>query len=194
MKQYGLRSKAMGKKWLWKNNQQQYGLLSKLLHWLSALAVFVLFASGYWMVELDYYSEWYQLVPHWHESLGILLLITTLFRLFWRRNAGKPSAISSHSDLEAKASSLMTFILYFALFSVLISGYLITSADGKAVSVFEWFNVTPVVLAIENQEDIAGLIHYYLSYALMLFVIMHALAALKHHFFDKDNTLKRMLK
>ncbi len=184
----------MSKKLLWKNNQQQYGLLSKLLHWLSALAVFVLFASGYWMVELDYYSEWYQLVPHWHESLGILLLITTIFRLFWRRNAGKPSAITGHSVLETKASALMTFILYLALFSVLISGYLISSANGKAVAVFDWFDVTPVVLAIENQADIAGLMHYYLSYALIFFVLLHAIAALKHHFIDKDSTLKRMFK
>jgi len=184
----------MGKKLLWKNNQQQYGLLSKLLHWLSALSVFGLFALGYWMVELDYYSEWYQLAPHWHESVGILLMIITLFRLFWRRNAGSPLAISSHSAFEQKASRLMTFILYFTLFSVLISGYLITSADDKAIAVFDWFHVTPVVLAITNQADIAGLLHYYISYGLMFFVIFHAFAALKHHFIDKDSTLKRMIK
>ncbi|MFT6690801.1 MAG: cytochrome b561 [Colwellia sp.] len=181
-------------KLLWKNNPQQYGILSKLLHWLSALAIFALFASGYWMVDLDYSSRWYQLVPHWHESIGILLLGFTLFRLFWRRIAGSPSGIVSHSAIEKKASASMIFILYVTLFIVLISGFLISSANEKAIAVFDWFNVTPVVLAIKNQEDIAGKVHYYVAYAMIIFALVHALAALKHHFVDKDNTLKRMTK
>ncbi len=181
-------------KLLWKNSQQQYGVVSKALHWLSALTVFALFGLGYWMVELDYYSEWYQLAPHWHESTGILLFIATLLRLFWRRTAGKLTALSSHSALEKKASAVMTVILYIVLLSVLVSGYLITSANDKAIAVFGWFNVTPMLLAIDNQEDIAGLVHYYLAYSLMFFAILHAVAALKHHFFDKDTTLKRMTK
>jgi len=181
-------------KLLWKNNQQQYSVLSKLLHWLSALTVFALFALGYWMVELDYSSQWYQRAPHWHESIGILLLGITLFRLLWRNIVGSPIAIASHSDMEKKASASMIFLLYFTLFSVLISGFLITSANDKAIAVFDWFNVSPVVLAIENQEDIAGLVHYYTAYAIIIFALLHALAALKHHLIDQDNTLKRMTK
>ncbi len=181
-------------KLLWRNNSQQYGVLSKLLHWISALSVIALFASGYWMVELDYSSQWYIRAPHWHESVGILLIGLTLFRLFWRRIAGSPSSIVSHSKIEKKASALMIFILYAALFSVLISGFLITSANDKAIAVFDWFNVSPLVLAIKNQEDIAGLVHYYVAYGIIVLAVLHAAAALKHHFFDKDNTLKRMTK
>ena len=181
-------------KLLWKNNKQQYGLISKGLHWLSALAVFVLFGLGYWMVDLDYYSEWYQRAPHWHESAGLLLLIVTLFRLVWRGIAIKPEAISSHSDLERKSSAIMAFALYFILLTVLASGYLITSADGKAIAVFDWFNVSAFILIAENQEDLAGAIHYYIAYTLIFMALIHGLAAIKHHFIDKDNTLKRMTK
>jgi len=179
---------------LWENNRQQYGLVSKGLHWLSALVVFALFALGYWMVELDYYSEWYQRAPHWHESVGLLLLIVTLFRLAWRTITTKPEAISSHSALEKKSSAIMAFALYFILLTVLVSGYLITSADGKAIAVFDWFNVSAFILIAENQEDLAGAIHYYIAYTLIFMALIHALAALKHHFIDKDNTLKRMIK
>ena len=181
-------------KLLWKNNPHQYGLLSKLLHWLSALSIIGLFASGYWMVELDYSNQWYQKGPHWHESIGILLIAITLFRLFWRKVAGSPTSIVSHSALEKTASSIMIFILYLALFFVLISGFLITSANEKAIAVFDWFKVSPIVLPIKNQEDISGDVHYYLAYAIIFLVIIHAAAAMKHHFIDKDNTLKRMTK
>lgn len=181
-------------KLLWKNNQQQYGLVSKGLHWLSALTVFVLFGLGYWMVDLDYYSQWYQLAPYWHESAGLLLFIITLFRLAWRVTTKKPEAISSHSVIEKKSSAVMVFTLYTVLLTALLSGYLISSADGKAIAVFDWFNVSAFILIAENQEDLAGAIHYYIAYALIFIALAHALAALKHHFIDQDNTLKRMLK
>ena len=181
-------------KLLWKNNSQQYGLLAKLLHWLSALTVVALFASGYWMVELDYSSSWYQTAPHWHESVGILLIAATLFRLFWRGIGGSPGVISSHSAIEKKASAGMVLLLYITLLGVLISGFLISSANEQAIAVFEWFKVSPIVLAIKNQEDIAGVVHYYLAYGIIIFALLHAVAALKHHFIDKDNTLKRMTK
>lgn len=181
-------------KLLWKNSRQQYGVISKLIHWLSAITIIALFALGYWMVDLDYYSEWYQLAPHWHESAGLLLFIVTLFRLVWRGIVIKPEAISSHSMFERKASAIMIFLLYFVLLVVLVSGYLITSADGKAIAVFDWFKVSAFVLFSENQEDLAGAIHYYIAYTLIFFALVHALAALKHHFIDKDETLKRIIK
>jgi cytochrome b561 len=77
--------------------------------------------------------------------------------------------------------------------SVMISGYLISTADGRAISVFGWFEVPALITSIPDQEDIAGLIHEYLAWGLVIFSGLHALAALKHHFIDRDPTLKRML-
>ncbi len=181
-------------KLIWKNNQNQYGLISKSLHWLSAIAVFGLFGLGYWMVDLDYYSQWYQQAPHWHESIGILLLFATGFRLAWRYIEGSPDTIASHSNIEKKAAKVAIFFLYIALVVVLLSGYLITSADGKAIAIFDWFTFTALQLPIDNQEDVAGTVHYYLAYGVLILALLHAFAALKHHFIDKDTTLMRMIK
>ncbi|EPB8012941.1 cytochrome b [Pseudomonas aeruginosa] len=46
---------------------------------------------------------------------------------------------------------------------------------------------------LPDQADVAGEIHLYLAWALVVFAVLHALAALKHHFVDRDPTLKRML-
>ena len=145
-------------------------------------------------LELDYYSEWYQLAPHWHESIGLLLFIVTVLRFAWRAVSTSPATISSHSTIEKKASVIMIFSLYLLMFIVFVSGYLITCADGKAIAIFNWFDIPAWVLFFDNQEDIAGTIHYYLAYSLMFFALLHTLAALKHHFIDKDNTLNRMIK
>jgi len=59
--------------------------------------------------------------------------------------------------------------------------------------VFDWFTVPATLTNIENQEDVAGLFHRYLAYGLVAMAVAHGLAALKHHFIDKDETLRRML-
>lgn len=76
---------------------------------------------------------------------------------------------------------------------MIISGYLISTADERPIEVFGWFSVPSFGSFIDNQEDIAGTIHEWLAYVLIALASVHALAALKHHFIDKDNTLKRML-
>jgi cytochrome b561 len=75
----------------------------------------------------------------------------------------------------------------------MLSGYLISTADGRAIDVFNLFSVPALVSGFDNQEDIAGLVHQIIAYSLIALVVLHALAALKHHFIDRDRTLKRML-
>jgi cytochrome b561 len=84
-------------------------------------------------------------------------------------------------------------LLYLLLFVAMISGYLITTADGSSISVFGWFEVPSVTGRIRGMEDTAGAVHYWSTWALVVLAGLHALAALKHHFIDRDATLKRML-
>lgn len=75
----------------------------------------------------------------------------------------------------------------------MITGYLISTADGRGIEIFEFITIPAYGAIIENQEDIAGLVHKWLAYSLIMLAILHALAALKHHLIDKDNTLNRMI-
>lgn len=176
-----------------KDTSDKYGLLSKLFHWLSALCIFGLFGVGFWMVDLSYYSEWYQTAPHWHKSIGLLLFIATAFRLVWKVVTESPKPSQTHSIKVQQSSKIVHRALYLILLLIMASGYLISTADGRAIEVFDWFNVSSVGELISNQEDIAGLVHQYLAYILIFIAIIHACAALKHHFIDRDDTLKRML-
>ncbi|MCE2571032.1 cytochrome b [Motilimonas eburnea] len=176
-----------------KNSQHGYGLITIGLHWLSALAVYGLFALGFWMVDLSYYSEWYQTAPMLHKSIGLCLFTLVLFRLIWRFINPAPKALDSHSQWEQVAAKLGHSLLYLMLFTLMLSGYLISTADGRPISVFGWFDVPAVISGLPQQEEIAGDIHELVAWALVIFSLAHAMAALKHHFIDKDSTLSRML-
>jgi cytochrome b561 len=176
----------------WRNSPNSYGLVSIWVHWLVALVFFGLFGLGLWMVELDYYSAWRQTGPELHKSIGLLLFALMLLRLLWRFLSPLPLPLSSYSRLTRLGAKLGHGLLYLGLFALMIAGYLISTADGQGISVFDWFEVPALLSGIANQEDTAGWVHEYLAWALVVLTVLHGLAALKHHYFDRDVTLLRM--
>ncbi|MEW8153658.1 MAG: cytochrome b/b6 domain-containing protein, partial [Candidatus Thiodiazotropha endolucinida] len=101
--------------------------------------------------------------------------------------------LPTHKPYERWAASLVHWLFYLLILIVMISGYLITTADGRSLEVFDWFEIPATLSGIDGQEDIAGKIHLYLAWGIVLLSLLHTLAALKHHFFDHDRSLKRML-
>ncbi|TGN40080.1 cytochrome b [Marinobacter confluentis] len=176
-----------------RNTVREYGLVAIVLHWLVAVVIFGLFALGFWMVDLDYYHEWYKQAPDIHRSVGILLLGAMLFRLLWRLTNLRPGPLPGHSRLEALAAHGAHLLLYLLIFTAMISGYLISTADGSSISVFGWFDVPSLTGRIKGMEDIAGVVHYWVTWVIVGLASLHGVAALKHHFVDRDDTLRRML-
>jgi cytochrome b561 len=176
-----------------RNSSSGYGALMVLMHWIVAVAVIGLFALGYWMVDLTYYHEWYNRGPDIHRSVGMLLLFLMVFRVAWRGVNKKPAPLPDHSRWEVFSAQAVHLLLYILLFVAMISGYLITSADGSAIDVFGWFSVPSVTGQVKGLEDTAGVVHYWSTWALVALSAAHAAAAVKHHVVDRDNTLRRML-
>lgn len=176
-----------------RNTDSTYGLVATLLHWTVALTVIGLFALGLWMTGLDYYDPWYRDAPNIHRSIGVLLFIAVAIRLAWRQIDPPPPALSTHTATERLLARIAHGLLYLLLFAVMIAGYLVSTADGRPVDVFGLFQVPATFSGIENQEDLAGDIHLALAITLVSLAGLHALAALKHQFVDRDGTLMRML-
>ena len=176
-----------------RNTAQGYGIIAIVLHWLVALAVIGLFSLGVWMTGLTYYDDWYRRGPDLHKSIGILLFFVMLARVIWRSINITPEYAPDISAFERRLAHGVHLLLYALVFALMLSGYLISTADGKPIHVFDLFAVPATISDIANQEDIAGAIHWYLALLLISLVSLHAIAALKHHFIDRDETLKKML-
>jgi cytochrome b561 len=175
-----------------RNSQATYGLVAVFLHWLVALTVAGMFGLGYWMVGFTYYDAWYKQGPDIHRSVGVLLFIAMLLRVVWRLMNPRPEPVPGHRRWELFAAHLAHGLLYVLLFVATVSGYLISTADGSSVSVFGWFDVPSITGRIKGMEDTAGVVHYWVTWSVVVLAGIHALGALKHHFIDRDNTLHRM--
>lgn len=175
-----------------RNSSARYGLVAIIIHWIVAVTVIGLFALGYWMVDLTYYHDWYKRAPDIHRSIGLLLLGLMVVRVVWRAINSSPSPLSSHKRWEVVMAHAAHGLLYVLLFVAMASGYLISTADGSAISVFGWFDVPSLTGQIKGLEDIAGTVHYWSTWAIVGLASVHAAGALKHHFIDRDTTLRRM--
>lgn len=176
-----------------RNSAQSYGLIAIILHWLVAFTVFGLFALGLWMTDLTYYDSWYNRAPAIHKGIGVLLFFVMLIRVVWRCLNVQPNNEPGIGKIQRRIAHAVHHTLYLLLFVLMISGYLIVTADGRSVDVFGLFNIPAIISDISNLEDIAGTVHWYLALALISLVGLHTLAALKHHFIDHDQTLKKIL-
>ncbi len=173
------------------NSPTQYGLISVLLHWSMALAFIAMYAVGLWMVDLDYYDSWYHRAPDLHKSVGIFLVLVMALRLLWNRVQPRPHDLGGPVRLNRIAHILHNFF-YLLVLMMFISGYLISTAKGKGIEVFELFSVPAILPQNEGRGDLAGTVHEILGHLFIALALLHAGAALKHHFVDRDATLVRM--
>ncbi|MEJ6657122.1 MAG: cytochrome b [Pseudomonas sp.] len=176
-----------------KNTQNSYGSVAILLHWVVALTVIGLAILGLWMTDLSYYSPYYRSAPFWHKSIGITLAVVMLLRLVWRWSNPRPAHLPNHKRWEISVAGVVHGLLYLMLLVIVISGYLISTAKGQGISVFGWFDIPASITGLTNQADRAGAVHYWVAIGVLGLAALHALGALKHHFLDRDDTLRRML-
>lgn len=175
------------------NTATEYGAIAIAIHWLSVVIIVAMFCLGFWMVDLDYYSSWYRRAPDIHKSVGILFAGVYVLRLILRLASPTPAPVAGTRPWESRTARVVHRLFYVLIACLVCAGYLISTADGRPISVFGWFEVPATITSIPEQEDLAGEIHWYLALGILTLAGLHALAALKHHFIDRDATLSRML-
>lgn len=167
-----------------------YHFFSKLTHWSSALIILGLLFLGFYMTSLAF-SDFKLDLYLWHKSFGLLVLVLLVLRLFFVTVFKKPKPLSSHSAFERFLARLVHYVLYGALLLMPLSGWVMSSAGDYTVQFFG-LHLQDIVQKDEALFERAKRFHEFLSFALIAAISLHVLGALKHHFIDRDETLKRM--
>ena len=175
----------------WRNDAHAWGWVSILLHWIMALLAIILFGLGKYMITLDYYHPLYQRLPDFHRNLGVIFALLLVLRLLWRW--ANPLPETSVATVERGLALLMHRLFYLVMVAVVVSGYLISTANGHALMLAGGFELPALVSGVDNLEDQAGAWHEALTWLLAAMVMLHVLAAFWHHLVKRDEVLKRML-
>lgn len=172
------------------NNKHSFGLVAILLHWLIAIGLIALFASGLWMTTLDYYHPWYNRAPALHISAGVVVTILVVLRMLWSFFSRNPQQITGR--LLTLMAQIMHVFLNLLPLLIAVSGYLMVTAEGQGVAVFSLFELPPLLETAGERADSAGEFHFWMAWSLMIMSLAHAAAAVYHHFVLHDPVLLRM--
>jgi cytochrome b561 len=166
-----------------------------VLHWSSAVAIVSLLALGLYMTRADLDAarkfDLYQL----HKALGWLTLVLTVARLVVRAFTPAPEPLATISPMMNGLARAAHVALYGLALIVGLSGWVrISSAIIPIpIDLFGFANVPDIAPMNLELSDAMATAHRLAAYALATLVALHAAAALKHHFIDRDATLRRMM-
>ena len=178
-------------------DNEEFNAGAKWLHWLVALFIFILLPLGWTMVGFT--GDQRAQAIGFHKALGITVLALVVIRVLWRLNFGVPELPASLPQWQKLGAKLGHLTLYALILAMPLSGWAMSSAANKPISLFglvgvpylPWLSTLPPDIAKSYGKFFAG-VHGYLAYALAIVVAGHVLMAL-HHAFKRDGIFSRML-
>jgi cytochrome b561 len=129
----------------------------------------------------------------WHKSIGMTIFMLAVVRLVWRWMNPVPDLSAEIKPWEQVLAKLSHVLLYALLFAVPLTGWLMSSAKNFPVSWFSLFQWPDLVGPDPAFSKIMEATHETLVKVLFVVALLHMAGALKHHFFDKNDVLRRML-
>lgn len=180
----------MGK--AWRNTADTWGTTAKSFHWIVALLILAQFVIGN-------VAENMKLSPAkldafvWHKSIGVTVLLLVILRLAWRFYNPPPSPLEGTPSWETKLAAAGHWILYVLMFAVPVSGWWISDASRVPFKAFFALPMPDFIEVNRAMQETASEVHEILTKALLLVVLVHVAAALRHHYRLGDDVLRRML-
>lgn len=171
---------------------ERYTPVAIALHWIVALLIIANLALGLYTVDLPlspaklrYFS--------FHKWIGVTVFLLAAARLLWRLGHPAPALPAAMAPWERRAANATHVLLYLLFFAAPLTGWLFSSASGFQTV---YLGVIPLPDLLSKDKALADalkLAHKSINFTMAGVIVFHVVAALKHHFIDRDDVLRRML-
>ncbi len=183
-----------------KNTSTRYGAVGMTLHWVIVALVITQFVLANLAEAAEAEKAAHPAAAlvqfRWlarHKSVGVTIFALAVARLLWRALSPPPALPAMMPRWQVVAAKLSHYGFYALLFAMPLSGLVMSAAANYPVSYFGWFTLPNLVGPDERLRDSMEELHHLFAFSLFVLASVHVAAALKHHFFDKDDVLRRML-
>ncbi len=170
-------------------------LWSLNLHWIIALGILILLATGFYMSSYQAYALF-----DWHKTLGVFISALLLVRIVYRLRVGWPEPGGRYKAWEHQLSRLVHWCLLLGIVALPISGFMYSGLGGHGVPFLGWELIPSRHIDGVAQpysalwSGVGKTAHTALGWLLLALIVLHIVGALKHHIIDRDDTLKRMFR
>jgi len=172
-----------------KNTLTEYGIISKLLHWLSAILLLIQIPLGFYLVDLDFGEERLS-IENIHIIIGLSIFYLVIIRLLNKIFNPTPKLDPSVFKGQKFIAKLNHILLYVAILSITISGILKKLFNGETLVIF--FKE----IKIQDNFTLADQfynIHILSNYSIITLITLHIFAVIVHKLFFNENLLKKIL-
>lgn len=189
-----------------RNTTTGWGWPTRILHWLMAVMILGLLAVGTWIsnFETDLVRQ-FELVQT-HKALGFTVFVLAVLRVGWRfANRASPALPAEMPRWQVQASHASHYALYALIFIMPLSGWLMATSSplndpgaypvqirNMVFGLFEMPDLFPT--GSKALSETFHTIHMLAGRLTALILLVHAGAALKHHYIDRDTVLRRMIR
>lgn len=182
------------------NSEKRYGIVAMVLHWLIAVAIITLLVVGKYMHGLPNTDPNKFVLYQLHKSSGLTVLMLSFARIVWRLVNVVPPQPAAMPMWQRWAAGLSHLAFYVLIVAIPLSGWAVASTSSSGVPTL-WFGLfevpslpgLPEGEARGDAHELFEEVHELLGNLMILLLIVHVGAALKHHFWDRDTVLRRML-
>jgi len=175
-----------------KNSAERYGVIAQLLHWSIVVLIVTQFVLANQAEEATSLLRKAQTLTL-HKNIGMTVFMLAVIRLVWRWINLTPAHLPTVKAWQQRLADLTHWALYALILLTPLAGWLMSSAKSYSVSYFGLFTFPDLVAPDEGRYQSFKTLHQVLAFSIFNLALLHIAAALKHHFWDKDNVLRRML-
>lgn len=174
------------------NPSARYPRTGVVLHWIVALSIIALLATGWYMVGIPKNTPERAFFFNLHKSLGIVGAIFIVVLIVWRLRHEAPALPTVMPKWERLAAVLNHRLFYVLMVLVTLAGYLTSSFSKYGPKLFG------IPLPHWGWEDLAlrgdfAAVHRVAALVFAVLIALHIAAALKHLVWDKDGVFQRMM-
>ena len=175
-----------------RNSAETWGTAARGFHWLIAVLVLAQFVIGSIAEEMKLTPAKLDLFV-WHKSIGVTVLLLAILRLAWRFANPPPASPAGTPPWERRVAAAAHWALYLLLFAVPLSGWWVSDSSRVPFKAFFFLPMPDFIATDRAVQEAAAEVHEVLTLTLLIVVLGHVAAALRHHFVLRDDVLRRML-
>ncbi len=175
-----------------RNTERAWGAVAKSFHWVVAVLILGQFVLGTTAEELGVSPLKLDLFV-WHKSIGVTILLLVVLRIAWRLRNPPPALPDGMAAWERRLANASHALLYVLMFIVPLTGWWISDTSRIPLRLYWAVPVPDLMPPNRDLSLLAADVHGILTKFLLTIIIVHILAALRHHFLLRHDTLLRML-
>jgi cytochrome b561 len=169
--------------------EQQFPVLSRILHWTMAVMVLAMLFIGIGMIAS--LADYHRLVAI-HKPLGIAILILVAIRLVNRLVNPPPPLPASVSAVDRLAIQVSVTLLYVLMFALPLVGWAMLSAADYPIVLFGSLTLPPILPHHPALYAVLRTAHSALAFLLFATFVAHFSGAMLHALIIRDGVFESM--